>query len=83
MKVFCDNEGAFTLTKKPRDHRKSTNINRKFHQIVYIVEDGEIVVKQVLLEDNPANSFTKGINKERHSIHAWSIGMRDDIKFSS
>jgi hypothetical protein len=83
MEIFCDNEGAVALTKEPRNHGRTRHIKRKYDFIRDRVEDGELIVKRVSSEDNPADPFTKGLNKERHDKHAASIGIRNDVKFSS
>ncbi|KAL4575974.1 hypothetical protein LXL04_012062 [Taraxacum kok-saghyz] len=46
-----------------------------------VVEDGEIVVKRVSSEENPADPLTKGLAFDKHSLHAKAIGMRNDVKF--
>jgi len=81
IEIFCDNEGAVALTKEPRDHGRSRHIKRKYHYIRNVVEEGEIVVKRVSSEENPADPFTKGLAFDRHSLHAKAIGMRNDVKF--
>ncbi|KAL4590404.1 hypothetical protein LXL04_003333 [Taraxacum kok-saghyz] len=78
IEIFCDNEGAVALTKEPRDHGRSRHIKRKYHYIRNVIEDGEIVVKRVSSEKNPADPFTKGLAFDRHSLHAKAIGMRND-----
>ena len=35
MEIFCDNGGAVALTKEPRDHGRSRNIDRKCHFIIH------------------------------------------------
>ena len=81
IEIFCDNEGAVALTKEPRDHGRSRHIKRKYHYIRNVVEDGEIVVKRVSSEENPADPFTKGLAFDKHSLHAKAISMRNDVKF--
>lgn len=83
MELFCDNEGAVALTKEPRDHGKTRHIDRKYHFIRHRVEEGHLVVKRVSSEDNPADPLTKGLSRAKHIQHARSIGLKDDISFSS
>ena len=81
IEILCDNEGAVNLTKEPRDHGRSRNIKRKYHYIRNAMEEVEIVVKRISSGENPVEPFTKGLAHNRHSIHAKSIGMRNDAKF--
>ena len=83
MEIFCDNEGAVALTKEPRDHSRSRHIDRKYHFIRHKIEEGHLVVKRVSSEENPADPFTKGLSRVKHHQHARSIGLRDDVSFSS
>ncbi|KAL4573592.1 hypothetical protein LXL04_020403 [Taraxacum kok-saghyz] len=45
------------------------------------IEDGKIVVERVSLGENPVDPFTKGLAHDRHSMHAKTIDMRNDVKF--
>ena len=47
IEIFCDNEGAVSLTKEPKDHARSRHINKKYHFIKHRVEEGLLVVKRV------------------------------------
>ena len=83
MEIFCDNEGAVALTKEPRDHGRSRHIDRKYHFIIHKIEEGHLVVRRVSSEENPADPLTKGLSRVKHNQHARSIGLRDDVSFSS
>ena len=60
MELLCDNAGAVSLTKEPRDHGKSRHIDKKYHYIKHRVEEGHLIVKRVSLEDDLADPFHKG-----------------------
>ncbi|GJR53533.1 putative RNA-directed DNA polymerase [Tanacetum coccineum] len=81
IEIFCDNESAVTLTKEPKDHGKSKHIDRKYHFVRSKVVEGHAIVKDVRSEDNSADPFTKALAKSKHDEHAWSIGLKDKIKF--
>ncbi|GJW16753.1 retrotransposon protein, putative, ty1-copia subclass [Tanacetum coccineum] len=66
IEIFCDNKSAITLTKEPKDHRKSKQIKRKYHFIRSKVEEGHVIVKHIRSEDNPADPFTKALAKSKH-----------------
>ncbi|KAL4562257.1 hypothetical protein LXL04_034455 [Taraxacum kok-saghyz] len=40
IEIFYDNECAVALTKEPRDHGRSRHIQRKYHYICNVVEEG-------------------------------------------
>ena len=83
MELLCGSEGAVSLTKAPRDIGNSKHINRKYHYIKHRVKEGHILVKRVSSEDNPTNPLTKALSRVKHNQHARSIGLKDDIRFSS
>ncbi|KAJ9542883.1 hypothetical protein OSB04_029389 [Centaurea solstitialis] len=39
IEIFCDNEGAVSLTKKPKDYGKSKDIEKKYHFVRHKVEE--------------------------------------------
>ncbi|GJX88989.1 putative RNA-directed DNA polymerase [Tanacetum coccineum] len=82
IEIFCDNESAVALTKEPKDHGKSKHIDRKYHFVRSKVAEGHVIVKDVRSEDNSADPFTKALAKSKHDEHAWSIGLKDKIKFT-
>ncbi|GJR24525.1 hypothetical protein Tco_0973052 [Tanacetum coccineum] len=81
IEILCDNESAVALTNEPKDHRKSNHIEIKYHFVRSKVEEGDVIVKHIRSEDNPADPFTKALAKSRHDEHARSIGLKDNIKF--
>ena len=83
MEIFCDNESAVALAKEPKDHGRSRYINKKYHFIRHRIEEGILVAKRVSSDENPADPLTKGLTLVKHLQHARSIGLKDDIRFSS
>ncbi|GJS57613.1 retrotransposon protein, putative, ty1-copia subclass [Tanacetum coccineum] len=79
IEIFCDNKSAVTLTKEPKDHRKSKHIDRKYHFVRSKVKEGHVIMKEVRSEDNLADPFIKALAKSRHDEHARSIGLKDKI----
>ncbi|GJW05049.1 hypothetical protein Tco_1563905 [Tanacetum coccineum] len=76
-----DDLPTFALTKEPKDHRKSKHIDRKYHFVRSKVVEGHVIVKDVRSEDNLVDPFTKALAKSKHDKQAWSIGLKDKIKF--
>ena len=66
MDIFCDNEGTVSLKKEPRDHGRSRHIDKKYHFIRHIVEEGHLFVKRVSSEENPAESLTMGLSRIKY-----------------
>nr|GEX70392.1 hypothetical protein [Tanacetum cinerariifolium] len=75
IEIFCDNKSVVALTKEPKDHEKSKNIERKYHFVRSKVEEGHVIVKNIQSDDNPADPFTKALAKSKHDEHAKSIGL--------
>ena len=83
MEIVYDSESAITLAWEPRDHRRSRHIDRKYHFLRHRIEEGILVAKRVSSDENPADPLTKGLSRVKHLQHARSIGLKDDISFSS
>ncbi|GJX94935.1 hypothetical protein Tco_0349521 [Tanacetum coccineum] len=82
IEIFCDNESAVALTKEPKDHEKSKHIDRKYHFVQSKVTEGHVIMKDIRLEDNPADPFTKALLSQNTMNIAKSIGLKDKIVFS-
>ena len=79
--IFCDNEGAVSLTKEPNDHGRLRHIDRKYHYFKHWVDEDKIIMNRVSSLENPADPLTKVISKIKYFEHARSIGLRDDVRF--
>ncbi|GJX03511.1 retrotransposon protein, putative, ty1-copia subclass [Tanacetum coccineum] len=55
--------------------RDNEQVKSKIHK----VEEGHVIVKDIRLEDNPADPFTKALLKSKHDEHSKSIGLKDKI----
>lgn len=73
MELLCDNEGAISLTKEPKDYGRSKHVDKKNHYIRHRVEVGHLLVKRVSSEDNVADPFTKTLSIVKHYQRARSI----------
>ena len=65
-----------TNSKEPRSHKRGKHIERKYHLIREIVNRGDAVVSQIALEDNLADSFTKGLAQRVFNQHVEGMGVR-------
>ena len=64
--LFCDNQGAISLTKNPTHHAKTKHVDVQLHFIRDHVEKGTIDVKYCPTENMLADLMTKGLPRERH-----------------
>ena len=55
MTLFCDNNGAITLAKEPRFHKKTRHIKRLLNSIHENVQDGDIDICKVHPDLNVAD----------------------------
>ena len=75
IEIFFDNEGAFSLSKEPWDHKRIRHILIKFHYIWKLVEDEDIIVSIVPSQDSPADPLTKALSQMKHDAHTISISI--------
>ena len=57
--VYCDSQSAIHLTKDQMFHDRTKHIDVKYHFIREVIAQGNIVVKKIGTEDNPADMLTK------------------------
>ena len=57
--VHCDSQSAIHLTKNQMYHERTKHIDVRYHFIREIIGQGQIAVKKIGTEDNPADMFTK------------------------
>ena len=67
--LFCDNTGAIASSKKPRSHKRSKHIERKYHIIQEYVARGDVKVMKIASEDNLANPLTKTLTEVTFDKH--------------
>ena len=71
----CDNSGAVTQSKEPRNHRKGKHVERKYHLIGDIVQRGDVTVTKIATTDNLADPFTKALPSKVFDCHLDSLGL--------
>lgn len=77
--ILYHNECVVVETKEPRYHKSLTHILGKFHYIRKLMEDEDIIVRQVTSEDNLTDPLTKSLSHIKYDAHTRSI----DIGFAS
>ncbi|GLT83465.1 hypothetical protein SLE2022_017530 [Rubroshorea leprosula] len=59
--VHCDSQSAICLAKDSMFHERTKHIDVRFHFVWDVVSSGEIIVKKIDTENNPANMLTKSL----------------------
>eukprot|EP00253_Pinus_taeda_P023555 PITA_23555 len=57
--IFCDNGSAIALSKNYVFHKRTKHIDRKFHYIRELVNNGEMVLKHCRTQEQVADILTK------------------------
>lgn len=73
--LSCDNQGAVKLAKNPIFHAKTKHIEAKHHFIRERVLEGEISLKYIHTDDNPADLLTKPLLRQKFELHRESMGV--------
>ncbi|OIT07049.1 retrovirus-related pol polyprotein from transposon tnt 1-94, partial [Nicotiana attenuata] len=73
--LYCDNSGSVANSKEPRSHKRSKNIERKYHLIRDITQRGDARVLKIASEDNLADPFTKSLTKKIFDKHVEGMGV--------
>ncbi|CAN4084658.1 unnamed protein product [Withania somnifera] len=76
LMIYCDNSGAVANSKKPRSHKRSKHIERKYHLIQDIVQREDVVVAKIALENNLVDPFTKALPKKPFYKHVEGMGVK-------
>ncbi|KAL0402497.1 UNVERIFIED_CONTAM: Retrovirus-related Pol polyprotein from transposon TNT 1-94 [Sesamum latifolium] len=63
--IFCDNMSAIAMAKNPVCHVRSKHIELRHHFFQELVNEGEISIKFINTNDQPADSLTKAITSDK------------------
>ena len=63
LRVFCDNQGAISLTQKPIQHQRSKHIDIRYHFVRDYVLKKKVMIEYVPTELNIADLMTKPCSK--------------------
>lgn len=73
--IFCDNDGARSLTETTKQHGVSKHIDTRQHYIRELVEEHRITVQRVESAANLADILTKPLPKSSHNRIVSEIGL--------
>ena len=74
--LYCDNSGAVAQSKELRNHGKKKHIERKYHLIRDIVQQGDVTITKITTTNNLADPFTKALPSKVFECHLDSLGLR-------
>ena len=76
MELNSDNQGAIALSKDNKLHQRMKHIDIRYHFIREAVEDGQIRMKYVPTDQNPADIFTKPLSKTKVRGFVAGLGLK-------
>ena len=75
--VHCDNQSALHLMKNPILHERSKHIDIKMHFIRDIISDQTVQVMKIHTDHNPADMFTKPVNRAKFNYCLELLDIKD------
>jgi histone deacetylase 1/2 len=73
--IFCDNQSAIKLSHNPVFHAKSKHIEIHYHFIRERVLEGEIELKYIHTDFQPADALTKSLSRVKFHQHRTTLGL--------
>ena len=75
IRLYCDNSGAVTNAKEPRNHPKGKHIEQKFHLVREIVSRGDVSVEKIASANNIDDLFNKTLPARSLEQHLEGMGL--------
>jgi hypothetical protein len=75
-RLYCDSESAIHLAKNLAFHLNTKHIQLRYHFILYVLEDGHLMLEKIHTSQNPAYMLTKGVTKEKLSSFSVLVGLQ-------
>ena len=73
--IFCDNNSTIALSKNSVFHKRTKHINAKYHFIIELVNNSEIVLQHCRSKVQFADIFTKPLPRENFVYLRDFLGM--------
>jgi hypothetical protein len=73
--VYCDNQGAITLTTNNKFHAHTKHIDLQYHYVRSLVQSGLLNLQFCPTEDNIADIFTKALPRPRLTKLRAGLGL--------
>ena len=75
LMIYCDNLSAINISKNPVQHSRTKHIDIPHHYIRSLVEDKIIDLRDIFIEKQLADIFTKGLDASRYESLRSSLGL--------
>ena len=72
--MFEDNQGSIALAKKTELHKRTENIDMRYHFVCEKVEDGQVVLKYCPTQDMLVDIMTKAIHADQFANLRTKLG---------
>ncbi|KAG5458322.1 MAG: hypothetical protein BJ554DRAFT_1472 [Olpidium bornovanus] len=76
--IRMDNDGAAELASNTKATRRSKHIEIKFHHLRWSVAEGTIKIWRVKSAENPADIFTRPLDRIKFTKFREMLGVRSD-----
>jgi hypothetical protein len=73
--IYCDNQSTIKLAELDAFRPRTKHIDIRFHHIRQFVESKTIHIKYLSTNDIAADSLTKAVNKQKHSLCTLLMGL--------
>ena len=73
--LWCDNQGAITVTRNPESHHRTKHIRLKYHFIKDCERLGDVKVQYVGTDEQIADSLTKALSAAAHAKCSQAQGL--------
>lgn len=72
--MYCDSQSVIHLTKNQMYHERTNHIDVRLYLIRDVVSEGAILVKKIVIAENPTNMMTKPIPTVKFKHYLELIG---------
>lgn len=76
LSIYCDNSVANSWAENSNIMRREKQIDLKYHSIKEFFKNGITIPEDIKLNDNPADGFTKPLQKIKFEIFRDEIGVK-------
>ena len=76
--IYCDNSSAIALSKNSVFHKRTKHIDTKFHHIIELVNNGEVVLQHCKTEEQYTDILTKPLGHKTFEFLIKCLGMMNN-----
>ena len=73
--LYCDNQGALALSKKPINHTRTKHVTTRYHFVREAVDTNEISMQYLQTNEMLADILTKGLERIKHERFSSGMGL--------